>query len=72
MGSIIDGKISGNGLMIYKNGDRYDGNWLEGAYHGKGKLTLASGETFTGEFKFGKRSGKGTHMKLGPKDKYGD
>lgn len=58
--------------MIYKNGDRYDGYWLEGAYHGKGKLVLANGETFNGEFKYGKRSGKGLHMKMGPKDKYGD
>jgi hypothetical protein len=64
IGSIMDGRITGSGLMIYNNGDRYDGYWLEGSYHGKGKLVLASGETFTGEFKNGRREGKGIHIKV--------
>jgi hypothetical protein len=74
LGSIMEGKITGMGLMIYNNGDRYDGYWLEGAYHGKGKLVLASGETFTGNFNQGRREGKGVHIKLmdKKKDKYGD
>lgn len=47
----MDGKITGEGMMIYHNGDKYEGYWLEGTYHGKGKLVFASGESFTGEFK---------------------
>lgn len=50
--------------MIYNNGDRYDGYWLEGAYHGKGKLVFASGESYSGDFKLGRRHGKGVHTKL--------
>lgn len=60
----MDGKITGNGIMVYNNGDHYDGYWLEGAYHGKGKLTLADGEIFQGTFNLGHREGKGTHTKV--------
>lgn len=64
IGSVIDGKLTGDGIMFFKNGDKYDGYWLEGAFHGKGKLSYANGDTFSGEFKYGKRSGRGMHIRL--------
>ena len=30
------GKIEGNGLMTWPNGDRYDGQWKKGMQHGNG------------------------------------
>ena len=64
LGSVVDGAITGDGIMIFKNGDKYDGYWLEGVFHGKGKYTYTNGDTFTGSYKYGRKSGKGTHIRL--------
>ena len=47
-GSIVDGKITGEGIMYYKNGDRYDGYWLDGTHHGKGKYVWTNGDSYFG------------------------
>lgn len=52
--------------MFFKNGDRYDGHWLNGEFHGKGKLVMANGDSFQGEYRYGLKSGKGMHIKLAP------
>ncbi len=46
IGSVLDGEITGQGIMFFKNGDRYDGHWLNGEFHGKGKLVSENGDTF--------------------------
>jgi len=37
VGDFKDGKRTGFGKMIYKDGSYYEGNWDEGSYHGYGK-----------------------------------
>ena len=61
IGSVIDGKITGEGVMFYTNGDRYEGYWLDGAHNGKGKYFWANGDTYSGFFKINMRNGKGMH-----------
>ena len=43
IGEWIDGKKSGEGVMIYENGDLYDGEWQHGKKNGQGTLTLKNG-----------------------------
>lgn len=64
VGSVMDGKISGEGIMFYKNGDRYDGYWLDGAFHGKGKYVWANGDSYTGSYKNSLKNGRGLHIRL--------
>ena len=64
IGSVMDGKITGEGIMFYKNGDKYDGYWLDGAFHGKGKYVWANGDTFKGSYKQSKKHGRGLHIRL--------
>ena len=50
---------SGDGVMEYANGDRYDGGWAGGVYSGEGKYTFASGMYYEGEYANGQREGEG-------------
>ncbi len=45
------------GVMVYANGDTYDGDFVNNRRHGKGFLTLANNETFEGGFKDNKKHG---------------
>ena len=65
----MDGKITGEGIMFYKNGDRYDGYWMEGAFHGKGKYVWANGDSYTGSYKLSLKHGRGLHIRLIEKSK---
>jgi len=38
------------GLYIWKDGERYEGNWAEGKFHGKGIKTLPDGTIFDGDW----------------------
>jgi len=64
IGSVIDGKITGEGIMFYKTGDRYEGYWLDGTHHGKGKYFWANGDTYSGSFKMNLMHGKGMHTRV--------
>ncbi|MCS6927902.1 MAG: caspase family protein [Saprospiraceae bacterium] len=51
---------NGTGTYLFKNGDRYVGQWAAGLPHGKGTYYFASRERYEGDFKFGKFDGQGT------------
>ncbi len=38
----------GEGLLLFPNGDRYEGYFLDDKFEGEGTLTLQSGEIKTG------------------------
>jgi hypothetical protein len=52
---------TGDRIMIYNNGNRYDGYWLDVVFQGKGKYTWSNWDTYSGDFKLGRRHGRGTH-----------
>lgn len=62
------GCVSGNcdngmGTYRFKNGDRYEGYFLNGLPHGKGKVSYTNGEYYEGDFERGYFNGIGTlHM----------
>jgi len=37
-GNFENGEMTGEGLMIYENGDWYKGNFLKGTYNGIGEM----------------------------------
>ena len=56
----------GKGCMQYKDGRRYEGEWVDGAWQGHGKVEFAEGGTYVGDFKKGLFCGKGIrHYKDG-------
>ena len=52
-----------NGLdtVIYDNGDKYSGNWVNGKQDGRGTYTWAGGDKYEGDWKNGNRTGQGTY-----------
>ena len=55
------GRRHGNGLMVFANGDRYEGNWKKGDIDGEGTFTYATaGYSYSGNFKKGNIQGHGT------------
>ena len=58
-GMFLDGKKDGNGLILYKNGAKYEGEIKNNLHNGFGKLTQLDGEIFIGQWKNGKINGKG-------------
>ena len=51
--------MSGDGQLLLKNGDRYDGCIERNNPNGFGKLTYGNGEVFEGHFENGRRHGRG-------------
>ena len=49
----------GYGIMHYKNGTVYDGEWLANKQHGQGTATSINGDTYTGNWSHGKRHEQG-------------
>jgi|LauGreDrversion4_2_1035121.scaffolds.fasta_scaffold248318_3 hypothetical protein len=47
------------GLYIWKDGERYEGEWQDGRFHGQGVKTLPDGTVFDGEWEEGKPVGQG-------------
>jgi MORN repeat len=45
------------GLYIWKDGERYEGEWQEGKFHGKGTKTLPDGTIFDGDWEEGRPVG---------------
>lgn len=42
------------GVMLYKNGNMYEGSWHDGRFHGSGSFKWKNGDQFEGEFADGK------------------
>lgn len=52
--------MHGYGIYMYKNGDRYEGNWVNGLKEGAGQETYGNGiRSYIGFFKDGKYNGSG-------------
>ena len=45
-GQVKDGKPEGIGILIYKDGRKYEGNWKNGIWNGRGKYTFKDRTTF--------------------------
>ena len=46
--------------MIWYNGSRYEGQWLEQKLHGYGEYTGSNGDRYKGQWENDKRNGSGT------------
>jgi hypothetical protein len=44
---------------MWKNGDKYEGEWKECIKHGQGAEFFANGDSYRGQYKKGKPHGKG-------------
>jgi len=49
----------GKGTMKYKNGDFYDGNWMDDRENGKGMMKYANGNIYHGKWSSGSQYGRG-------------
>jgi len=58
-GEVKNGLFNGKGKLVWRNGDEYQGNFVDGLMSGEGHKKLASGEEYTGAFKRGLYDGKG-------------
>jgi len=50
---------SGEGEIVYQNGERYSGCWKDGKWHGKGELVVDGSTRYEGEFDKGDLHGEG-------------
>ncbi len=57
---VEEGKKYGHATVAYKNGDIYEGDWLNGERVGQGTITYANGVRYVGSWKNDKRDGEGT------------
>jgi hypothetical protein len=67
-----NGKMHGNGIMKFADGDVYEGEWENGKEHGSGVMTFADrfdGYVYEGAWENGKMNGIGV-MKLAGVDVY--
>ena len=61
-GNFVDGRREGVGLMRFKNGDVYEGEFLNNLMHGEGSYTYAkSNDIYSGSFYAGKKHGRGRY-----------
>ncbi|WP_303979102.1 hypothetical protein [Streptococcus danieliae] len=58
-GTLVRGKITGQGKLTYENGDVYEGEFKNGAFQGHGTFKSKDGWRYTGQFANGKPDGKG-------------
>ena len=61
-GPLKDGKASGKGIGIWRNGGVYEGEWKNNMRHGEGRFEWIDGEVYEGNYINGKRSGEGTYL----------
>ena len=52
-GSLVRGKMSGQGTFTAKTGWKYEGNFVNGQPEGQGKLTTENNVVYKGKFKQG-------------------
>ena len=54
IGDVMIGKPHGIGTVVYPDGNKYVGEWMNGLFHGQGIYTTASdGYSYVGEFRIG-------------------
>jgi hypothetical protein len=42
--------MHGNGVLYFKNGNKYEGTWVNNQAHGKGTFYYKNGEKYIGEW----------------------
>ncbi len=54
IGDVMIGKPHGIGTVVYPDGNKYVGEWMNGLFHGQGIYTTASdGYIYVGEYRIG-------------------
>ena len=56
---IVLARLTGKGTLIYKDGSKYSGSFIDGIYHGNGTRSLRSGAYYEGKWEDGLRHGFG-------------
>ncbi len=62
---------NGQGLYIWTNGDKYQGQWLNGKFNGQGAYTWVDGSKYSGAWQHGAKNGQGTFYEATGKAKTG-
>ena len=62
-GDWYEDKKHGRGTFFYKNGDRYDGYWVNGLPQGEGRMIYSNENIYEGQWHEGKRNGYGVLTK---------
>ncbi len=53
-GDVVIGRPHGVGTLVYPDGNKYVGEWMNGLFHGQGIYTIASnGYSYIGEYRIG-------------------
>ena len=52
--------LNGQGIYVFPDGKKYEGEYQKGYQHGHGIYTWPDGGNYVGEFKDGQFNGKGT------------
>ena len=53
-GDVVIGRPHGVGTLVYPDGNKYDGEWMNGLFHGQGIYTIASdGYSYVGDYRIG-------------------
>lgn len=58
------GKLQGQGVLTWTNGDKYVGEYKDGLFHGQGTYTWANGHQYVGQWQNDKKHGQGTFTGL--------
>ena len=58
-GSLVRGKMNGQGTITFSNGDTYTGAFTNGAFNGKGTFQSKEGWVYEGDFVNGQAEGQG-------------
>ncbi len=58
-GNFTKGKIDGQGVRLFKSGNRYEGSFQDDQPSGEGKMTYPNGAVYVGSFVAGRRQGHG-------------
>ena len=58
-GSLVRGKMNGQGSITFENGDQYTGDFSNGAFNGKGTFQSKAGGKYEGNFVSGQAEGYG-------------
>lgn len=61
VGNVVAQQANGQGVGLYSNGKRYEGNWKDNLPDGQGALYWSDGEYYEGDFERGQRHGQGTY-----------
>jgi hypothetical protein len=72
VGGFKDGKVHGQGNLIYPNGDKYVGEYQNGKRHGQGTFTKKNGDTYVGEWNNSMRHGQGTYTYANGDEYFGE